>query len=132
MIKNTTYQEVPILIQDTLAAGSTKDYTFELSASGRIKKVHIKFATGENGTLHIHPFVIQNGEIPTEILKFAAGSQNYVAGDDEHFDFDCYLPVENHAVLHVIADNTGAAPSMVDVAVIVEYFNAIRHDGVIN
>ena len=119
----------PIVFADSLAAGTSKTYKKELTGNGHISKVTVTFAVGENGTLHIRPYVILNGNILQELINY--GGNRYIAGDSEKFELECFQPIETHAVLYVEADNQGAAASMVDVIVNVNYEDYIQEASVI-
>lgn len=119
LLTNTT--DTPIVFSDTLSANTKKTYSAELTGNGRIKQINITFATGENGTLHLTPYVIWNGNIRKDLLNYADGADKYIAGDGVNFKFDSYVPIETHAKLCLDADNTGTGASYVDMVVIVEY-----------
>ena len=120
------------VFQGALAANTSAVYEMDITSSGHIDKVSVKFAAGENGTLHITPMVIQNGEIPQFLAAFSPGLNNYVSGDDEYIELPCFIPVENGSKIRIIADNQGAYASFVDVIVSVQYRDAIREVSVIN
>lgn len=113
--------DTPIIFGDTLAAGAKKTYKSKLTGNGHIKKVKITFATGENCTLQIRPYVIWNGEIIKDLLHYADGAGNYIVGDGVTYDLDDYTPIEANCMLCVDAYNSGVGSSLVDVVIIVEY-----------
>ena len=119
----------PIIFADSLAAGTKKTYSYELTGDGHIDKVTVTFATGENGTLHIRPYVILNGNITQELCRY--GGNRYIAGDSEKFELSCFQPIEKKAMLYIEADNTGASASMVDVIVNVTYEDYIKESSII-
>lgn len=119
--KQSAVNDAPIIFSDSLAAGASKTYKAQLTGNGHVKKLIINFATGENGTLHIRPYVIWNGNIIKELLHYADGSAHYIAGDGVKFEFDDYTPIEANCFLCVDAANSGVGASAVDVVAIVEY-----------
>lgn len=121
---------IPIVFRETLAAGTSATYESELSGIGYIREMLINFAAGENGTLHLRPYVVLNGEIVIDLLKYGA-SKKYFSGDDAQFRLPCYQAIENHAKLCIDADNTGAGDSEISVDVMVEYIDVQRIDSVI-
>lgn len=121
---------IPYIFRESLAAGTSDTYEVELTGIGYIREIRINFAAGENGTLHIRPYVILNGEIVTELLRFGAADK-YISGDDETLVLSCYQAIENHAKLLVYADNTGAGASQISVDVMVEYIDVQRIESVI-
>lgn len=124
-------QGKPFIFQGALAGNTSKTYEATITTSGHIESMHIKFAAGENGTLHIRPMVIQNGQIPMELVNYDPGLNQFISGDDESFDLKCYMPVENGTKIRIICDNTGANVSFVDVVIVVEYADYVGEFSVI-
>lgn len=108
-----------------------KIFSAELTGNGQIKRFHARFACGENGTLHINPYVILNGNITVNLCDFAKEGENYISGDNEDFTFECYVPIETHAMLYVEAENVGEYDSMLDVAIVVQYEDFIEEETII-
>lgn len=127
----TQNQGKSYVFQGALEAHTNKLYEMDIVANGYIDNVSVKFAAGENGTLHIKPIVIQNGEIPMEMVNFAVDLNPYISGDDEKIELPCYLPVENGSKIRVIAENTGDYTSYVDVIVSVQYHDMVTETSVI-
>lgn len=121
----------PFVFQGAIDAHTAHTFSEIITASGHIETINIKFAAGENGTLKVRPMVIQNGQIPIDLIKYANGLNQYVSGDDESFTFKCYMPVENGTELRIIVDNTGDYTSFLDVAVIIEFADYIAEYSVI-
>lgn len=109
----------------------TKIFSSELTGNGQIKRFHCRFALGENGTLHIKPYVILNGNIRVDLCAFASNGDNYISGDNEEIAFDCYVPVETHAVAYVEAENVGEYDSILDAAIVVQYEDYIEPESII-
>lgn len=103
----------------------------DLTGNGQINHFRARFACGENGTLHLKPYVILNGNIRVDLCNFAAGGDQYIAGDNEEIEFDCYVPIETHAVAYVEAENTGEYPSLVDAAMTVQYEDFIESESIV-
>lgn len=110
---------------------SKKIFSSELTGNGQIKRFRARFACGENGTLHINPYVILNGNITVNLCDFAKEGENYISGDNEDFTFECYVPIETHAVLYVEAENVGEYASMLDVAIVVQYEDFIEEETIV-
>lgn len=108
-----------------------KLFSAELTGNGQIKRFHARFACGENGTLHINPYVILNGNITVNLCDFAKEGENYISGDNEDFTFECYVPIETHAMLYVEAENVGEYDSMLDVAIVVQYEDFIEEESIV-
>ena len=108
-----------------------KVFFAELTGNGQIKRFHCRFALGENGTLHIKPYVILNGNIRVDLCAFASNGDDYISGDNEEIAFDCYVPVETHAVAYVEAENVGEYESILDAAMVVQYEDYIEPESII-
>ena len=121
----------PVLFRKTIAAGDKGCMEAELAAHGVVKRVRVRFAAGENGTLHVRPQAIIPQEIAIDLLQYAEGGDKYISGDDETYEVDCKVEIENHAKIRVWYDNTGSAASFLDVDVEVEYFAIVEPENII-
>ena len=110
---------------------ATKTMQFELTGNGSINRFYVRFAVGENGTLHINPYVILNGNIRVDLCNFADGGFKYINGDDETISFDCYVPVETHALACIDVENVGEYPSIIDAAMVVQYEDFIEPESIV-
>lgn len=131
LYKSMQVKEIPVLFSATVAAGAHTIYKAEITGNGQVKHFRARFAVGENGTLQLRPYVINNGNITINLCDFAENGNNYISGDDENFDFDCYVPVETHAVLCLEVNNTGAYASRLDCAIVVQYEDFIEEETII-
>lgn len=112
--------------------GTTKKvFEADLTGNGQINHFRARFACGENGTLHLRPYVILNGNIRVDLCNFAQGGDQYIAGDNEEIEFGCYVPIETHASAYVEAENTGEYPSLVDAAMTVQYEDFIEKESIV-
>ena len=109
----------------------TKIFSADLTGNGQINRFYARFACGENGTLHLKPYVILNGNIRVDLCNFAQGGDQYIAGDNETISFDCFVPVETHAVAYVEAENVGEYPSVIDAAMVVQYEDFIEAESIV-
>ena len=103
----------------------------DFTGNGQVNHFRARFACGENGTLHLRPYVILNGNIRVNLCNFAKGGDQYIAGDNEEIEFDCYVPIETHATAYVEAENTGEYPSLVDAAMTVQYEDFIESESIV-
>ena len=110
----------------TISPGTSGYLDAELTAHGVVKSIRIRFAAGENGTLHIRPTVVIPQDIPIDLISYAQGGDKYVSGDDENFQSDVKFEIENHAILRVWYDNTGVGNSFLNVDIDVEYFSVVE------
>ena len=129
ILENTT---IKIWIEgETPQSPSKMTFSADLTGNGQINHFRARFACGENGTLHLRPYVILNGNVRVDLCNFAQGGDQYIAGDNEEIEFDCYVPVETHAVAYVEAENTGEYPSLVDAAMTVQYEDFIESESIV-
>ena len=101
----------------------------DITAHGFVRSVRIRFAAGENGTLHIRPVIILPGNILLDLFKYAQGGDTYVSGDDETIVSDVKMEVENNTIARVYYDNLGeegTTDSVVNVDIEVEYYTIIE------
>lgn len=115
----------------TIPPGTSGYLDAELKAHGFIKNVKIRFAAGENGTLHVRPTIVLPGEIPVDLLSYADGGDKYVSGDDETFSSDLKFEIENYTKVRVWYENTGVGNSILNVDVITEYYSISEPENVI-
>lgn len=127
---NIQENSIPYVFRESLPAGTSKTFDVELTGIGYIRKLLVNFAAGENGTLHIRPYIILNGEIIIDLIRYGAADK-YVSGDDEQLVLDCNQAIENHAHLRIFAENTGPGASQVSVNAMVEYVDVIKIESII-
>ena len=120
----------PVIFRQKVAPGENIHLEKALAGNGDISKLIITFATGENGTLHITPYVILNGNIRQDLLTYG-GDEHFISGDSICLELPCYQPIERHALLCIDAVNTGEGKSMLSVDVIVRYNDYITEQTVI-
>ena len=122
----------PYIFRQAVAAGDKGYMSIPLTARGYVIKCTVNFAAGENGTLHLRPYVVIPGEITQELLKYAG--DNYISGDDATYELPCYQEIENNAELRVAYDNVGivgSADSQIMVDIIVQYDSYIMPRNII-
>ena len=120
----------PVSFRQTIPANTSGFVEADLAAHGYVSKIRVRFAAGENGTLHIRPQAIIPQDIAIDLIQFG-GSDKYISGDDETSEYNCHVEIENHAKLRVWYDNTGAAASMLDVDIEVVYFSIVEPENII-
>ena len=127
-LTHSVYFQLPI---ETIYGGGEKIFSADLTGNGQINRFYARFACGENGTLHLKPYVILNGNIRVDLCNFAHGGDQYIAGDNETISFDCFVPVETHAVAYVEAENVGEYPSIIDAAMTVQYEDFVESESIV-
>ena len=109
----------PYIFRRSIPGGEKGVEKIELTGHGTVISCSVTFAMGENGTLHVRPYVMLCGEIYQDLLRYA-GSR-YISGDDVRFEAACYQEIENHAMLCVAYENVGESPSELMVDIMVQY-----------
>lgn len=124
----------PYIFRKSIPAGDSGHIGIPLTGHGYVTKCTINFAAGENGTLHIRPYVIHPGELINDLLKYPSNANQYVSGDGQTYELPCYQEVENHSELRIWYENTGGvgtADSELMVDCIVQYDAIIQPRNVI-
>lgn len=122
----------PYIFRKSVPAGDSGYMSIPLTGHGFVTKCTVNFAAGENGTLHLRPYVVIPGEITQELLRYAGDS--YISGDDCTYELPCYQEIENHTELRVAYENVGevgSADSQIMVDIIVQYNSIIQPRNVI-
>ena len=122
----------PYIFRKSVPAGNSGYMSIPLTGHGFVTKCTVNFAAGENGTLHLRPYVVIPGEITQELLRYAGDS--YISGDDCTYELPCYQEIENHTELRVAYENVGevgSADSQIMVDIIVQYNSIIQPKNVI-
>lgn len=124
----------PYVFRKAIPAGDNGYIGIPLTGHGYVTRCNINFAAGENGTLHIRPYVIHPGELSNELLKYPDAGDQYISGDDQKYELPCYQEVENHSELRIWYENValaGTADSQLMVDIIVQYDAIIEPRNVI-
>lgn len=124
------FQQIPVIFNKSVSAGSDEHIEFECADDGAIKKLITNFAVGENGTLHITPYVILNNNIRVDMAAYAGGA-GYISGDDQRIEIDVHIPVERFAKICVDVENTGSEPSHLDFLALVQYEQQFSDNSII-
>lgn len=122
----------PYIFRKSVPAGEKGYMSIPLTSHGYVNKVTVNFAAGENGTLHLRPYVVIPGEITQELLKYAGDA--FISGDSCTYELPCYQEIENDTELRVAYDNVGivgSVDSQIMVDIIVQYDNYIAPRNVI-
>lgn len=103
----------------------------KLTAHGFVSGVSVRFATGENGTLHLRPVIVWPGEISIDIFEYAENGLRFVSGDNESIEASVNFEIEKDTELRVYYENTGDIESFVSVNIEVTYFEIMEPANVI-
>lgn len=124
------YVNKSIVFNESVPAGASGYIDAELDAWGEINSMRVRFAAGENGTLHLRPLVIIPPDLTGDLLQYANGSNKYISGDDENITFDLKYEIENHAKIRLCYENTAtdadSADSIVNVVIGVTYYDIVE------
>lgn len=117
-----------------IPAGESGSVEVPLVSHGVVENVKVRFASGENATLHIRPVAVIPQEIEIDLFVYPEGCDPYVSGDMEVMDSDIGVEIENHALIRVYYENTGGlgtADSFLNVDVTVKYFSIVEPENII-
>lgn len=117
-----------LVFRKSIPAGEKGFVESPIVEHGFVRRVRIRFAPGEAGTLHIRPVIILPGNIMIDLFQYAVGGDKYISGDDETSINDVKVEVENHTMARVYYENTGvdgSANSQLNVDIEVEYSSVV-------
>lgn len=120
-----------VVFRKAIPAGDKGYLDATLSAHGYVTGVKVRFAAGENATLHVRPTVVIPQDIPIDLIQYADGCDKYISGDDETYNSDMKIEIENNAIVRVWYENTGIGTSFLDVDVTVEYLAIVEPKNII-
>lgn len=124
-----------LVFNKAAASGASGYLDAAIVDHGIVEAIRVRFAAGENGTLHIRPVMILPGNIPVDLLEYAVGGDKYLSGDDETINVPVAFETENHAKIRIFYENTATDPladdSIVNVIVTVNYFAIVEPNNVI-
>jgi hypothetical protein len=73
---------------------------------GWIESCRIRFYAGQERELKVRPFVLHKGEKVEDFFTFPEGTEIYVSGEDDTFDYPLTIEVEYDDEIHVRIMNT--------------------------
>ena len=120
-----------VVFRKEIPAGASGYYDARLTAHGYVTNVKVRFAAGENATLHVRPTVVIPQDIPIDLIQYAEGCDKYISGDDETYSSAVKIEIENNAIVRVWYDNTGVGTSFLDVDITVEYLAIVEPRNII-
>lgn len=98
------YESIPL--RKKIEAGAKGvTITERIKALGTLQGIRFIFAPGQEGDLHIRPFILRKGGFLETILTFPEEGLNYLNGDDIVLEYPVITPVENDENIVIYADN---------------------------
>lgn len=95
-----------IYFDKVIPAGQTLEFTSKVKDDGTIEKLTVKFYIGQEKGLRVIPTVIHNNNQPEALITYPTGTEQYLSGDDDYFDFPIVVPVALNDVIKLKAINT--------------------------
>lgn len=105
----------------TIAAGTEQTFSYQIKSEGTVERIVGKFYPGQQGALHVRPYLLLNGDRPEELIRYVSGSNAYLSGDDREFDYPIDFEVQGDDTLKVYAQNVSAYDYTLEIAVVIDY-----------
>lgn len=109
-----------------IPAGHTDVLAQRVKGAGTIERIFVRFYPGQAGTLHVVPFVEHKGQKLEYMLSSVSTGKNYLSGDDDAFEFDVVVPVQNDDFVKVRVTNTGDYDYDLVVDVSIDYYGGSK------
>jgi len=115
-------QEV-ISFKKVIPAGTVAEYSERVKGEGTVEKISATFYEGQNGLLHVRPYIQHKGEKIEDLITYPTGCEKYIAGNAESNKvYDVCVSVENDDDIYVFVDNTSAEDLTLTVEIVVDYY----------
>jgi hypothetical protein len=98
-------KQKPVLFRASIPPNTEKTFKYRIPKAGSIDKVTIRFYSGPQGDFQITPLLVNYNDQRQPIIQYAEGSNKFVAGDNDIFEFPTSIPVDVDDEIHVIAKN---------------------------
>lgn len=104
---------------------NTVDQIFKtrVKSDGTVEEVRVRFYRGQQLALQVDPIVFHKGNKREDLIYYAQGTHNYLAGDDDYFVYPVVVPVEADDYVSVMVSNTDPANTYtMCVDIILDYY----------
>jgi hypothetical protein len=129
MLHGQGKKEVVIFRYD-LPAGKKVTLKERIKADCTLTEVRVRFYAGQEGSLHVRPYIMHKNQRPEEIFTFVDGGNNFLSGeDDSAVPYPVSVSAEYDDELVVEAENTSTFVYTVFVDMIVDYDNGQYRGG---
>lgn len=92
--------------------------------NGTIEGIRVRFYSGQQLALRVNPYIEHKGQKIENLLTYSEGSNPWLAGDDDPFEYPCVVTVEYDDYVKVWVQNTDAANDYdLVLDVIIDYYN---------
>lgn len=89
-----------------IAAGAKNEFSHAIPYDGTLQSVHVRFYPGQQKSLQIQPQVKFKNEEWRSIISYAAGSDQYLSGDDDRLDYAIGFEVGSGDTIVIQVTNT--------------------------
>lgn len=111
-----------VQFKTVVTAGTLKTLSYTIKADATVERIFGKFYPGQEGVLHVHPYLRLNGDRHEELVTYPTGTDQFLSGDDQIYDFAIDFPVNTGDQIMVDADNTlGTYDYTLDITFEVDY-----------
>ena len=97
-----------------------------IKAEGTIEKVSVRFYQGQQLKLKVQPFLLKHGGQPVKLIDYADGTDAFLSGDDDYFQYPVGIQTEYDDYILIIAENTALFECNMVVDVVVDYVGGKR------
>lgn len=112
-----------VSFRKVIAPSTEQTFVERIKSPGTIEQARVRFYPGQQKALQVQPYVIHKGQLREDLLTYSEGTDKYLSGDDDTFEFPCVVTVDYDDELHVYAKNTDATYSYTLVIdVVVDYY----------
>lgn len=106
--------------------GDTKTFTERIKGDGVITAIKGQFYSGQALKLRVRPMVYKNQKLVTDLVSYAEGGEQYMAGDSEPIDHEIAIEVSNDDMLKVWVENTDTEIATLSLTIEVDYYGGKR------
>lgn len=115
-----------ISFRKLINAGASGEFRERIKEDGILKKLVATFYTGQQLSLQVVPLVEFKAKVDKPILTYAAGTDEYLAGDNETVTIECDMPVSYDDEIIIRYRNIAAFTCHLCVDVVISYTDLRR------
>jgi hypothetical protein len=108
MIENKLQDMESISFRKVIEKGQSVILKERVKADGTVTKVKIKFYEGQEGSLRVTPYVLKTRNRIEQLVTYAEGSDTYLSGNDEAYEQDISLKINNDDYVCISVTNTSS------------------------
>lgn len=93
-------------IADSVAPDSTTVYEWDVEEDTTIEDLRARFYKNQQLALRLDPYLVDPDSGRTELIRYSDESKQYLAGDDDVFEYDISVEAPEQSTIVVEARNT--------------------------